>query len=180
MRVAGGEQDADVAGQAGENQSLGAEMLQKDFQRRGEEAGLLWLQDEIIFFRGLEQFDDLTSASSILQTMRDEFPEVRSPLAKVVVDVNRRNAQGVGATFQLGNSLRGGQRVRLQFGAAFEFKIIDDVDQEQHRAGIVGRVAVQVGTLIRVSHGCSCLDGGLVRQFDPAGQVRRLNNPGGQ
>ena len=74
--------------------------------------------------------------------MRDEASKVGTPLPKIVVDVNRRNAGLVSSVFECGDLLRRRQCMSEDWFCAFEFEIIDYVDQEQDDRRIVGSVAV--------------------------------------
>src|SRR2546423_15078174 len=103
-------------------------MFQKQIERCRKEAGVLWLEDKVIVAFGFQQFDDWLTARIVIQTMRNQLLEIRSPLAEVVINVNGRNARAAAALLERGNSLRRRQCVSQEFGATFKLKVVDDVD----------------------------------------------------
>src|SRR3954462_14765725 len=110
--VVAGEQDADVGGEAGQDQRACAEVLEQGVERGGEEAAVLGLEDEVVIrLVGREQFRDPPAARRRLAAVGDELLKVGLPAAEVVVDVEGGNAGGAAAIFQSLDVFGGGEGV---------------------------------------------------------------------
>jgi hypothetical protein len=143
--VVGGEQDAGVGREAGQHETPGAEVGEEEIERRAEEARMLGLEDEVVVLLGREQACHRLAADAVVQAVGDQGAEVRAPAAEVVVDIDDRNA-GAPSLAGQGGDPPGDAHGRLQQTlAALELEVVDDVDQKERRAGVVGDVAVQIG-----------------------------------
>src|SRR5205085_6095867 len=146
-RVARRKQDADVAGNARDDQRLRFQIIEQRVEGCRKEAGVLRFQNEIIIFIRLQELDDRLATHSIVQTMTDQLAQIRLPFPEVVVDVDDGNACLLGSPLQRGNLLSHRQRMfekRLCLFWRFKLEIVDQVNQQQGGRGVVRNVAVQV------------------------------------
>jgi hypothetical protein len=92
---------------------------------------------------GHEQARERRTAHAIVQTVRDQSPEVRAPPPEVVVDVDRRDAECPRVPLERRDAAAGGERRLEQRRARLELQIVDHVDQEERDVRVVGHAAVQ-------------------------------------
>src|SRR5947207_1062716 len=81
--------------------------------------------------------------------MRNQSVQVRPPLAKIVVDVNRWNAGLRRSFFQSRDVLRRRQRMLEQIISAFiKFEIVYYIDEQQRDRRTIRSIAVKIRTLL--------------------------------
>src|SRR5690625_5153462 len=83
---------ADVGGQACQDQAFCADEAQQGLQGGSEKTGMLWLENEVILFSRYQQPDDGRAAYAI-EILAHHGSKIRAPLAKVVVQIDRRYAR---------------------------------------------------------------------------------------
>ena len=90
-----------------------------------------WLEDKIIILRRLQKLDDIPTRPTLPQTMGNLLSKVRTPAAKIVVRVDRRNLRALGPLFQSRNtfgSRQGESKKRLR---ARKIKVVNDVNENE-------------------------------------------------
>ena len=95
--VVGGEQHADVAGDAGHDDAADLQVVEQRVERGGEEAGVLRLEDEVVMLRRAQPPRHPPAGRALPRGSGTRPPEVGSPLAEVVVDVDDRDGGRRGA-----------------------------------------------------------------------------------
>lgn len=98
-RVAGGEQNTDVARDATYYQGFGAQIIEQNVEIGREKATVFGLQNEVIVVVRLQQFDDFAASHIAFQAMLHQRTRVGAPLSEVVVDINRWYVSVCGAFF---------------------------------------------------------------------------------
>ena len=97
LGIVGTEERAIVAGDTGQNHRPYAQAAQEQIERRPVKSGMLRLEDEVVVARWLQQPRDVAPGHVVLDAVGHQRSKVRTPLAEVVVDINRRNARTLGA-----------------------------------------------------------------------------------
>lgn len=140
--VVGGEEHANVGGDAGDDEALRAEMPEEDIECGGIERGVHGFEHEIIVALRAEQSDDFLAGG--FGAGFHDGAEVGLPAAEVVVDVNGRNAGGAEAFLQCAQPSSHGQGEFQGLRRFGELEGVDDIDEEQRGIALVRGGAVEV------------------------------------
>jgi hypothetical protein len=129
--VGGGEQHADVGGDAGDDQAAYAELGEQDRQVGGVEAGKLRLDDEVIVAAWGDLAGDFAAGTIVGLSSLDNAGLVGVPSAVVVVDVDHRDFEPVGFFAQLQNDVRDLIGLGTHGLSAWKIHRVDHVDDQQ-------------------------------------------------
>ena len=138
------EQHTEVSRHAREDQRARAQVLEQQIERRELEARVLRLQHEIVVIVRREQLGDRRSRTAAPRDVLQQHPEIGAPAAEIVVHVHRGNAGLLRAPLQRANCARRGARARQHLFRPFEVEGVDHVGDQQRRARVVRRVALQI------------------------------------
>ena len=114
-----------------EDQAFRSEMLQQQFQWSLIEGRVLRLQDEVVVLIGKKQIYKRASTGTGSTAPLDDCFEIGSPLAEIIVYIDARNLGGTGPFLQ-GSDLRPDTpRMYEKLLAAWEFEVVDHIDEKQ-------------------------------------------------
>jgi hypothetical protein len=131
VRVARGEEDTLVGGQAGQDQRPHVQVLEKRVEGRGEKCGMLGLENEVVGFLRSQQLCKWSSANVVRQAVLEQHSKVRSPLSEVVVDIDDGNVLLSRAPGEGTQALRHWESVLEYPVASVELEIVYHVDDHE-------------------------------------------------
>jgi hypothetical protein len=70
--------------------------------------------------------------------------EIGAPFAEIVVDVDHRNPSLFRPPSQRREVLTSGNCVPEQFGTPFELHVVDDIDEDEREAALIGDVSMKI------------------------------------
>ena len=147
VSVVGGEEDANVAGNAGEDEFFCAEMRKEEIEPGGIKSGMLGFEHEIILLGGAYSADERLGGAARLQAVIHLSLKVGAPAAEVVVDVDDWRAGGVRFSLERQKFFAHGQRRVQERPASGKVEVVDDIDEQEGPRGFVRGVPVKVRML---------------------------------
>jgi hypothetical protein len=131
MGVVGGEEDAEIGGDAGEDETADAEVVEEGKERGAIEGGVAGLEDEVVFGAGFEALRDRSAAGAGAGGVGEDGMEVVAPAGEVVVDVDDGDTGDVGLAAGVEERFHELFRPGEDFLTAGELEVADDVDDEE-------------------------------------------------
>ena len=133
--VVGGEQHADVSGDAGDDDAADAQIFEQRLERRIVEPRVLRLEHEVVAGGRAHPLRDAAAGRRGGGAMGHRAPEVRAPLAEVVVDVDRRHAGPRRPLLEPRQPRRHRLGLPHEGLGPGERHVVHDVDQQQRGRG---------------------------------------------
>jgi hypothetical protein len=157
--VIGGEKDANIRREAGDDKLLRAEVRKEDVERGAVESGMLRLEHEKVLLQRNQEPRDRSTQAFATHTMLNLLPKVILPPTEIVVHVNGGHALRAQTLLRCGNPPRRGQCEAKQLFAFGEGKVIDHINEKQRDRSFSLGGAMRIASLHAIQLPASCGDG---------------------
>jgi len=130
-----GEENTNIGREAGDDQSICAQMGKKHFQTGRKESRVLRFKDEEIVLLRNQQLRHRRTLAIVSDTAVDESTKIGSPPPEIVIHVNCRDPSFAQPLLQGGNPFRRRYRESQQLFRLRKGEVVDHVNQQQDRPG---------------------------------------------